>query len=178
MFKRILLAVVAIIVIAVGAVLILASRQPDEFRIERSVTVNAPAEKIAPHISDFHQWGAWSPWEHLDPDMQRSFTGATAGKGSIYEWSGNSDVGQGRMELLDIVPDKISIKLDFYKPMEASNTAEFTLQPNGDATDVTWAMYGPMPFISKVMCVFFDMDKMVGPDFERGLAGLKQVSEQ
>ena len=178
MLKRILLGLVAIIVIAALTVLVLASRQPDEFRIERSVTVNAPAEKIVPHIADFHQWSAWSPWEHLDPAMQRSFTGAPSGKGSIYEWSGNSDVGQGRMEILDVAPDKISIKLDFYKPMEASNIAEFALQPKGDATDVTWAMYGPMPFISKVMCVFFDLDKMVGPDFERGLAGLKQASEQ
>ena len=178
MLKRILLGLVAIIVIATVTVLVLASRQPDEFRIERSVTVNAPAEKIVPHIADFHQWSAWSPWEHLDPAMQRSFTGAPAGKGSIYEWSGNSDVGQGRMEILDVAPDKISIKLDFYKPMEATNIAEFALQPKGDTTEVTWAMYGPMPFISKVMCVFFDLDKMVGPDFERGLAGLKQVSEQ
>ena len=178
MLKRILLGLVAIIVIAALTVLVLASRQPDEFHIERSVTVNAPAEKNVPHIADFHQWSAWSPWEHLDPAMQRSFIGAPAGKGSIYEWSGNSDVGQGRMEILDVAPDKISIKLDFYKPMEASNIAEFALQPKGDATDVTWAMYGPMPFISKVMCVFFDLDKMVGPDFERGLAGLKQASEQ
>ena len=178
MLKRILLGLVAIIVVAVVAVLVLALRQPDTFRVERSVTVNAPAEKIVPHIADFRQWSAWSPWEHLDPAMQRSFIGAPAGKGSIYEWSGNSDVGQGRMEILDVAPDKISIKLDFYKPMEASNIAEFALQPKGDATDVTWAMYGPMPFISKVMCVFFDLDKMVGPDFERGLAGLKQASEQ
>lgn len=178
MFKKILLGLVAIIVIAVGAVLILASRQPDEFRVERTVTVNAPAEKIAPHIADFHQWSAWSPWEHLDPAMQRSFTGAPAGKGSIYEWSGNSDVGQGRMEILDVAPDKVSIKLDFHAPMEASNIAEFALQPKEGATEVTWAMYGPMPFVSKVMSVFFDMDKMIGPDFEKGLAELKRVSEQ
>ncbi|HNB26823.1 MAG TPA: SRPBCC family protein [Alphaproteobacteria bacterium] len=178
MLKRILLGLVAIIVVAVVAVLVLALRQPDTFRVERSVTVNAPAEKIVPHIADFRQWSAWSPWEHLDPAMQRSFTGAPAGKGSVYEWSGNSDVGQGRMEILDVAPDKVSIKLDFYKPMEASNIAEFALQPTGDTTDVTWAMYGPMPFISKVMCVFFDMDKMIGPDFEKGLAELKKVSEQ
>ncbi len=178
MLKRILLGLVAIIVIAAVAVLVLASRQPDAFRIERSVAVNAPAEKVVPHIADFHQWSAWSPWEHLDPAMQRNFSGAPAGKGAIYEWSGNSDVGQGRMEILDAAPDKVSIKLDFYKPMEASNMAEFSLQPKGDTTDVTWAMYGPMPFASKLMCVFFDMDKMIGPDFERGLAGLKKVSEQ
>lgn len=178
MLKRILLGLVAIIVIAVVAVLVLALRQPDEFRVARSVTINAPAEKIASQIADFHQWSAWSPWEHLDPAMQRSFTGAAAGKGSIYEWSGNSDVGQGRMEILDAAPDKVSIKLDFYKPMEASNIAEFTLQPKDGATELTWAMYGPMPFVSKVMSVFFDMDKMIGPDFEKGLAELKKVSEQ
>ncbi|HWA49361.1 MAG TPA: SRPBCC family protein [Dongiaceae bacterium] len=178
MLKRMLLGLVAVIVVAVVIVLILAARQPDEFRVQRTVTINAPAEKIVPHIADFHQWGAWSPWEHLDPAMQRTFGGAPAGKGSIYEWSGNDDVGQGRMEILDSTPDQVVIKLDFHKPMEASNTAEFALQPNGDATDVTWAMYGPMPFISKIMCVFLDMDKMIGPDFEKGLADLKKVSEQ
>ncbi len=178
MLKRILLGLVAVIVVAVVIVLILAARQPDEFRIQRTATINAPAEKIVPHIADFHQWSAWSPYEHLDPAMQRTFGGAPAGKGAIYEWSGNSDVGQGRMEILDATPDKVSIKLDFHKPMEASNVAEFALQPKGDATDVTWAMYGSMPFISKIMCVFFDMDKMIGPDFEKGLAALKTVSEQ
>ena len=178
MLKRILLGLVVIVVAAVAIVLILASRQPDEFRVERTATINAPAEKIVAHIDDFHQWSAWSPYERLDPAMQRTFSGAPTGKGSIYEWNGNSDVGQGRMEILDASPNKVSIKLDFYKPMEASNVAEFDLQPKGDATDVTWAMYGPMPFISKVMCVFFDIDKMVGTDFEKGLAELKKVSEQ
>lgn len=178
MLKRILLGLVAVIVVAVVIVLILAARQPDEFRIQRTATINAPAEKIVAHIDDFHQWSAWSPYEHLDPAMQRTFSGAPTGKGSIYEWNGNSDVGQGRMEILDASPSKVSIKLDFHKPMEASNIAEFDLQPKGDATDVTWAMYGSMPFISKIMCVFFDMDKMIGPDFEKGLAALKTVSEQ
>jgi len=178
MLKKILLGLVAIIIVAAAVILILASRQPDEFRVERTITINAPADKIATHVDDFHQWSAWSPWEHLDPAMQRTFSGTPTGKGSIYEWSGNSDVGQGRMEILESSPAKVAIKLDFYKPMEANNVAEFALQPKGDATDVTWAMYGPMPFISKVMCLFFDMDKMVGPDFEKGLAELKKVSEQ
>lgn len=178
MLKRILLGLAAVIVAAIAVVLILAMQQLDQFRVQRTVTINAPSEKILPHIADFHQWSAWSPYEHLDPAMQRTFSGAETGKGSIYEWSGNSDVGQGRMEILDATPDKVAIKLDFHKPMEASNTAEFTLQPKGNATDVTWAMYGPMPFISKVMCVFFDLDKMIGPDFEKGLADLKKVSEQ
>ena len=177
MLKKILLGLVAIIVVAVAVVLILASRQPDEFRVERTASINAPAEKIVAHIDDFHQWTAWSPYERLDPAMQRTFTGAPTGKGSIYEWSGNSDVGQGRMEILESSPAKVAIKLDFYKPMEASNIAEFAMQPKGDATDVTWAMYGPMPFISKIMCVFIDMDEMVGSDFEKGLADLKKVSE-
>lgn len=178
MLKKILLAVVTIVVVAAVAVLILASRQPNEFRVERTVSINAPAEKIVAHIEDFHQWGAWSPYEHLDPAMQRTFSGPPTGKGAIYEWSGNSDVGQGRMEILDSSTAKVTIKLDFYKPMEANNVAEFALQPKGDATDVTWAIYGPMPFISKVMCLFVDMDKMVGSDFEKGLADLKKVSEQ
>jgi hypothetical protein len=177
MLKKILLGLAAVIVAAVAVVLILASRQPDGFRVERTVSINAPAEKIVAHIDDFHQWTAWSPYERLDPAMQRTFTGAPTGKGSIYEWSGNNDVGQGSMEILESSPAKVAIKLDFYKPMEASNIAEFAMQPKGDATDVTWAMYGPMPFISKIMCVFIDMDEMVGSDFEKGLADLKKVSE-
>lgn len=178
MLKKILLGLVAIVGVAVAVVLILASQQPDEFRVERTVSINAPAEKIVTHVEDFHQWGGWSPYEQLDPAMQRTFSGPPAGKGSVYEWSGNSDVGQGRMEILEASPAKVAIKLDFYKPMEASNVAEFILQPKGDATDVTWAMAGPMPFISKVICVFVDIDRMVGSDFEKGLANLKKVSEQ
>lgn len=178
MLKKSLLGLVAVLVVAAAAILLLASRQPDEFRIERSITISAPPDKIVPHIDNFQQWSAWSPWEHLDPAMQRSFSGPPAGKGSIYEWNGNDKVGQGRMEILESSTAKVTIKLDFYKPMEANNVAEFVLQPKGDATDVIWAMYGPMPFISKVVGVFMDMDKLVGSDFERGLAELKKVSEQ
>lgn len=178
MLKRILLGLVTIVVVGVMAVLILASRQPDDFRIARTITIDAPAERIVANIEDFNKWSAWSPWERLDPAMQRTFSGAPSGKGAVYEWSGNSDVGQGRMEILDSSPAKVSIKLDFYKPMEASNIAEFTLQPQGDGNELTWAMIGPMPLISKVFSLFVDIDQMVGADFEKGLAELKKVSEQ
>jgi len=178
MLKKILLTVITIVIVAVVAVLILASKQPNDFRVERTVTINAPPEKIFAYIDDFHKWTAWSPYEHLDPNMQRTLSGAPSGKGAIYEWSGSGKVGQGRMEILDSSPAKVSIQLDFIKPMEGHNRAEFILAPKGDATEVSWVMSGPANFMVKVMNVFFNMDKMIGADFEKGLADLKKVSEQ
>jgi Polyketide cyclase / dehydrase and lipid transport len=123
--------------------------------------------------------GAWSPYENKDPAMQRSFSGAASGKGAVYGWDGNSNVGSGRMEILDSsAPAKIVIKLDFFKPFEAHNTAEFTMLPQADGTRVNWRMHGPAPFISKLMQVFMNIDHMVGKDFETGLANLKTLAEK
>jgi hypothetical protein len=174
MFKIIVL----IVVVAVAGVLGYASTRPDVFRVERSASIKATPDKLFPLIADFHQWGAWSPWEKLDPAMKRSFTGAASGKGAAYAWEGDSKVGAGRMEVTDAQPTQITIQLDFIKPFEGHNIAEFTLTPNGDSTKVTWAMHGPAPFISKLMGLFFDMDKMIGKDFETGLANLKTVAEK
>jgi uncharacterized protein YndB with AHSA1/START domain len=175
MIKIILIA----IFILIAAVLGLAMTKPDNFRIERAATIKAPPEKIFAVINDFHNWTSWSPWEKLDPTMKRTHSGAASGKGAIYEWEGNSKVGAGRMEILDTTaPSKIAIKLDFIKPFEGHNTAEYTLVPQGEMTNVTWAMYGPTPFISKLMQVFISFDKMVGKDFEAGLANLKAVAEK
>ncbi|MCM5679746.1 SRPBCC family protein [Schlegelella sp. S2-27] len=160
-------------------VLIYAATLPDTFRIERSTTIDAPPATVHPYINDFHRWTAWSPWEKKDPAMQRTHSGAPAGKGAVYAWDGNSDVGQGRMEIVESnEPSRVQIQLDFLKPFEAHNTAEFTLAPAGSGTLVTWSMHGPAPYLSKLMQVFVSMDRMVGPDFEAGLANLKRVAEQ
>src|SRR5438445_10376176 len=167
-----------IIVVLLAGVLIYAATKPDTFRVERSISVNAPPEKISALISDFHLWSGWSPWEKMDPDMKRTFSGAPAGNGAVYEWNGNSKVGQGRMEITESAPSKVAIKLDFIKPFEGHNVATFTLEPQGDSTNVTWVMNGPTPFVSKVMQVFISMDKLIGKEFESGLANLKSVAEK
>jgi uncharacterized protein YndB with AHSA1/START domain len=169
----------ALVVFAIIALLVYATTRPDTFRVQRSIRIQAPAEKVFPLLVDFRRWTAWSPWEGRDPAMKRNMSGAQTGKGSIYEWSGNSKVGQGRMEIVDATPpSSLRVKLDFLKPFEAHNVAEFVLSPSGGSTDVTWAMYGPSPFISKLMGVFMSMDRMVGRDFETGLASLKAASEK
>ena len=175
MLKTILI----VVVVLVAAVLIYAATKPDRFRIQRTASISAPAEKIFPLINDFHTWSVWSPWEKLDLAMKKTHSGAPQGKGAVLEWDGNKDVGTGRMEVLESIPSsKILIKLDFLKPFEAHNQAEFTLAPNTGSTQVTWAMYGPQPYIVKVMSLFCSMDKMVGGQFEKGLADLKALAEK
>jgi polyketide cyclase/dehydrase/lipid transport protein len=170
--------IAVIVVLAVVVVLVLAARKPDHFRVRRSASIAAPPERIYPLINDFHRWGAWSPWEHKDPDMKRTFSGSGSGRGAVYEWTGNSDVGSGRMEIVESsAPSKVAIQLDFLKPFEAHNMATFTLEPAGGATNVTWVMDARSPFIGKIMHVFVDMDRMVGTDFEAGLANLKTAAE-
>ena len=174
------IAVIAVILaIAIAVVLILAATKPGRFSVRREITVNAPAEKIFPLINDFHQWVAWSPYEHRDPALKRTYSGAESGKGAVYGWEGNNNVGSGRMEILEsTTPSKIVIKLDFFKPFEGHNTAEFTMLPQGDATHVSWLMHGPAPFMNKLMQVFMNLDKMIGKDFEAGLVNLKTVTEK
>jgi hypothetical protein len=175
--------VVVALAIAIAIVLGLASRKPDMFTVRRSALVQAPAERIFPLVNNFHQWAAWSPWENRDPAMKRTYTGAESGEGAVYAWDGNKDVGSGRMEILDASsPSKITIKLDFFKPFEGHNTAEFTMLPQsgaaGPTTSVNWVMHGPAPFMHRVMQVFMDFDKMIGKDFEAGLANLKKLTEK
>jgi hypothetical protein len=175
-----IIAIIAVVLaIAIAIVLILAATKPDTFSVRRATTVKAPPERIFPLINDFHQWGTWSPYENKDPAMKRSYSGADSGKGAVYAWDGNNNVGSGRMEILDAsLPSKIVIKLDFFKPFEGHNTAEFTMLPQGDATNVTWLMHGPAPFMSKMMQVFMNLDHLIGKDFEVGLANLKKVTEK
>jgi len=170
--------IVIVVVVAIAAILVYATTLPDDFRVQRTTSIKAPPEKIFPLINDLHRWGSWSPWEKMDPEMKRTYSGAAAGKGAAYAWQGNRKVGEGRMEIVDASPpSKIAIKLDFIKPFEGHNTAEFTLEPKGDSTNVTWTMYGPSVYMAKVMGVFVSMDKMIGKEFETGLANLKSVAE-
>jgi uncharacterized protein YndB with AHSA1/START domain len=172
--KIILIVVVVIIV----AVLILAATRPDTFRLERRTSIKAPPEKVFALINDFHNWPAWSPWEKMDPALKRTYSGAPNGKGAVYAWEGNSKVGSGSMEITDTSPPgRIVIRLDFMKPFEAHNVAEFILVPTGDSTELTWAMHGPLPYLAKIMHLFFSMDRMVGGQFEEGLANLKANAE-
>jgi uncharacterized protein YndB with AHSA1/START domain len=179
-----IIAIIAVVLaIAIAIVLILAATKPGRFSVQREISVKAPPEKIFPLINDFHQWGLWSPYEHKDPAMKRSYSGAADGKGAVYGWDGDKNVGSGRMEILDAsLPSKIVIKLDFFKPFEGHNTAEFTMLPQGDATNLTtnltWLMHGPAPFMSKLMQVFMNIDNMIGKDFEIGLANLKRLTEK
>jgi polyketide cyclase/dehydrase/lipid transport protein len=175
-----IIAIIAVILaIAIAAVLILAATKPDTLRVERAIRVKAPADRIFPLINDFHQWIVWSPYENKDPAMKRTYSGAESGKGAVYAWDGDKNVGSGRMEILETaVPSKIVIKLDFFKPFEGHNTAEFTMLPQGDVTHLTWTMTGPAVFMSKVMQVFINLDRMIGRDFETGLANLKKLTEK
>ena len=170
--------VLIVVVVAIVAILVLAALRPDSFSVERTTTIKAPPERIFPFINDFHQWAAWSPWDKLDPALKRTFNGPASGKGTQYAWEGNSKVGSGSMEITESAPPgKIVIKLDFIKPFEGHNITEFTLVPGGEMTTVTWVMHGPSPYISKIMQLFFSMDKMVGGQFAEGLANLKAAAE-
>lgn len=171
--------IVIVLVVLIAGILIYAATKPDTFTVQRSASIKAPPEKIFPLINDYRNWASWSPYETKDPAMKRTFGATTVGKGATYAWDGNKEVGQGSMEIQESVPSSsVRIKLDFMKPFEAHNMVDFILEPQGDTTKVSWNMRGPAPFISKVMQVFINMDKMVGRDFEAGLANLKAVAEK
>lgn len=179
MFKTIAIIAAVVIVLFIAVVLVLASNKPDTFRVQRQTTVQAPPEKIFALINDYKQWAAWSPWEKKDLAMKRSYSGPATGKGSTYAWE-SKEVGTGDMLITESVPSSlINIDLNFSKPFEAHNKVVFSLQPQpGGSTVVSWEMQGPAPLLSKVMQVFFSMDKMVGKDFEAGLADLKAAAEK
>lgn len=173
MFYR--FALVAAVLLA--ALLGFATTRPDTIQVRRGINIKAPAARILPMIADFHRWSRWSPYEKRDPGMKRVFDGAASGRGAIYEWEGNRRVGKGRMEILRASPSKIVIKLDFAKPIERHNIAAFNLAERGPYTHVAWSMSGRTRYIGKIMSVFFDMDKLIGQDFEAGLASLKNAVE-
>jgi uncharacterized protein YndB with AHSA1/START domain len=171
--------ILIVVVVLIAGVLAFAATKPAAFHVERSAVIKAPSEKIFAVLSDFRRWPEWSPWEKLDPAMQRTLSGAASGPGAVYAWAGNSKAGQGRMEITDATPSsRLGIKLDFIKPFEGHNVVVFALAPQGDATQVTWTMDGPSPFISKVMQVFVSMDGLIGKDFAAGLENLKALTEK
>jgi hypothetical protein len=172
------IAAIAVAVLVV-AILLFAATRPGTFRVERTVNIEAPPEKIFPLIDELRNLEAWSPWEKVDPAVKRTYSGAAAGVGAVYEWTGNKDIGQGRMEIVEsIAPSSITLKLDFVKPFEAHNILEYTLQTQGDATKVTQAMHGPCSYMSKLIGVFIDTDRMIGDKFEEGLLNLKSIAEK
>ena len=169
--------ILLVLVLVIAVILAIAATKPNSFKVERSARIEAPPEKIFPLINDFRRWGAWSPWEHVDPDMKRTFSGPDSGVGSIYEWEGNNKAGKGRMEITQSRPSShVSLNLDFIKPFKASNVTEFDFVPNGNATDFRWVMHGPSPFVTKIMMVFTTMDKMIGKDFDQGIVNLKKAA--
>lgn len=166
------------VVVLVAALLLYAATKPDTFQVQRSISIKAKPEKIFAILNDFHQSESWSPFEKKDPTMKRTFGGTASGKGAVYEFDGNKEVGKGRLTITDTAPpSKVIIALDMVEPLEAHNTVEFTLGANGDSTGVTWAMHGPRSYMMKVMGLFMDCDKMVGKEFETGLANLKTIAE-
>jgi uncharacterized protein YndB with AHSA1/START domain len=178
MIRTIAIAVALLLALPLAGVLAFAATKPDSFRVERSATIAAPPERIFPLVSDFRQWRGWSPWEAKDPAMERTLSSPGQGVGAAYAWSGNGEVGAGRMEIVEAVaPARLAIRLDFERPMEAHNLVEFTFAGQSGRTEVTWAMHGPSPYLAKVMTLFFSMDRMVGGEFEAGLAKLKTLAE-
>jgi hypothetical protein len=173
-----MLTAIVIILLLAAAILAYAATRPGHFRVERSIAIDASTAKIYPLLNDFHNWRAWSPWENVDADLKRSYSGAESGEGAIYNWEGRK-AGTGRMEITHAAPDwRLSIQLDFIKPFEGHNTAEFTLTPAPGGTTVNWAMYGPTTFPGKLMSVFVSMDKYLGGQFEAGLRNLKAAAEK
>lgn len=161
----------------IAVVMLYAATRPDTFRVERRTVIAAPPERIWAELQDFRRWQAWSPWEAMDPQMKRSYSLPSAGRGALYAWEGNQQVGRGRMAIVEADrPSRLVIKLDFIQPFEAHNTAIFTLMPQGAGTEVSWVMQGPNTYAGKLMQLFFDMDHMVGRDFEAGLERLKVVA--
>jgi hypothetical protein len=170
---------IRIILVLVAVLLVFVQTRPDHFRVERSATIAASGETVYSHLANFHDWAAWSPWERLDPSMQRTFDGPESGVGAGYHWVGNKQVGEGSMKITAATPgSNVTIDLEFIKPFQASNVTMFTLAPEGGGTKVTWAMEGKNNFVGKAMCLVMNMDKTVGGDFERGLAQLKTVAER
>jgi len=178
MIRKTLVAVLLVVVIAVTAVLVYAATKPDTFRVTRTTIIRAPAEKIFVRVSDLKGHRDWSTWEQKDPDMQRRYSGPAAGKGAVYEWDGNSEIGKGRIEITEATPPtKVVFAMHFIEPFEGRSTAAISLLPAEGATAVTWSMEGANNYICKVLTVFIDQDAMIGDEFARSLAQLKTLTE-
>lgn len=175
-------AMLPIIAGAIAAILVIfaivVQMQPSQLRVARDVTMAAPPSAVFPHVNNLHNWKAWSPWDEKDPDMTKTYEGPDEGEGASYAWAGNKDVGEGKMTITTSNPnEQVTIRLEFLKPMNVTNTSEFSFAPEGDGTRVTWELTGKNNFMGKAFGLFMNMDKMIGADFEKGLAKLKQVVE-
>lgn len=178
MIKKILLYGIVVIVLIVAIFCVIVATRPGHYQVERSATINAPASVVYAQVNDFHKWDAWSPWAKIDPNMKTAYSGASAGTGAEYSWVGNKDVGEGRMTIVDSTPSSaIKIRLEFIKPFAAVNHTDFIFTPQGNSTNVKWTMSGDNNFVAKAFTMFMDMDKMIGNDFEKGLAQMKTVAE-
>jgi hypothetical protein len=174
MLKIILIALVVIVVVLV----VMIALQPSDFRVARSTPISAAPPAVFAQVNDFHKWEAWNPWGKIDPAMKHAYEGAPAGSGAVYTWAGNNEVGEGRMTIIESRPSElIRIKLEFFKPFAATNTAEFTFKPEGNQTAVTWSMFGDKNFMAKAVHLFMNMDKMIGGQFEKGLVSMKSIVE-
>ncbi|MFO0865708.1 MAG: SRPBCC family protein [Gemmataceae bacterium] len=174
MLKKILLVLVVLILVFV----VIVALQPADFRVIRSTTINAPREIVFKQVSDFRNWEAWSPWAKLDPNVRNTFEGTFEEKGSKFLWVGNDKVGEGKMEILETKPPEyLKLSLEFVKPMASTAITEYKFEPKGEGTEITWTMSGTNGFVGKAFCMFVNMDKMVGGDFEKGLADIKKISE-
>jgi len=168
----------AVIIVLLVLLLIVITTRPADFRISRTATMSAPPEAPFAEVNDFHRWEEWSPWAKMDPAMKTTYSGPPQGTGASYAWVGNGKVGEGRMTILESQPASIvRIKLEFLKPFQATNLAEFTFQPQGNQTAVTWNMSGTRNFMMKAMSLVFNMDKVIGEQFDQGLAQMKAVAE-
>ncbi len=171
--------VLIVFALIVVVLIVIVALQPSEFRVARSANMSAAAPAVFAQVNDFHKWEAWNPWGKIDPAMKQTYEGAPAGVGAIYTWTGNSEVGQGRMTITDSRPsDLVRITLEFFKPFAATNIAEFTFKPEGNRTAVTWSMTGKKNFMAKAIHLFMNMEKMIGGQFEQGLAAMKSVAER
>jgi hypothetical protein len=176
--KRVLKAVLMILAAVVAVFLSVVAMQPAEYRVVRSATMNAPPEAVYAQVENFHKWEAWSPWSKLDPAAKNTFEGPDSGPGAVFRWAGNADVGEGSMTISEARPyEQIRIELAFIKPFEDKANVEFTFQPVGEQTAVTWSMDGRNNFIGRIFCLFMNMDEMIGSKYEEGLASLKSIVE-
>lgn len=174
MWQIILIAVAVVVVVLI----IIVATRPSDFRVTRTARINAPASIVFENVNDLHKWEAWSPWAKVDPNAKSTFSGSPSGPGASMHWSGNNKVGEGRMTIADTRPNEvIHINLEFLRPFKANNLAEFTFKPEGNQTVVTWTMTGKNNFMGKVFHLFVDCDKMIGKDFEKGLASLNSVTQ-
>ena len=178
MIKKAILGILALVILVLVGFCVVVAMQPEDMNVTRSATLNAPPARIFEQVNDFKKWQAWSPWAKIDPNMKVTYSGAPSGTGAAYAWTGNDEVGEGKMTITQSHPsDHIAIDLEFIKPFAAKNITEFTFKPNGEKTEVVWTMNAKNNFMMKAFCLVMDMDKMIGGDFERGLTQLKTVSE-